>query len=440
MLGAKFYDGNHNGIYDPVDLNGNGTWDLNEDRPDMLGDETLWCVYNDGVPSELRNFGDMYPLGVEIKQTVFALGENLTGPIENMFFIRYIINNTGTVVQEIDSVIFCGWADPDIGDFVDDLVGCDTLLNTGYAYSNGDDSRYGINPPAIGISLLQGAVSYIQGETFIDNNSNEIFDLNIDTPLDTAFVNNGLFIGSNVFSGAKNTDQSSFVHYQSSDPFLGDPNNEIETRYYSIGYTRLGKIINPCTRGLGEVGGGVDCNLVNPFYWYSGNPVTDIGWINTTPTDQRIMTNTGTFKLKANEPVELWFAYVVGRGDNSLNSITKMKENIQYANNYYRSNFTYLPSDVLDETFIPGEFSLSQNYPNPFNPTTMINYQLPVTSSVSLKIYDILGREVATLVNQEQSTGSYKIDFNASSLASGVYFYQLKAGTFIETKKMILIK
>ncbi len=116
LLGAKFYDGNNNGIYDPTDLNGNGIWDLNEDRPDMLGDETLWCVYNDGVPSELRTFRNMYPLGIEIKQTVFALGENLTGPIENMFFIRYIITNTGTVVQEIDSVIFSGWADPDIGD------------------------------------------------------------------------------------------------------------------------------------------------------------------------------------------------------------------------------------------------------------------------------------------------------------------------------------
>ncbi len=347
QLGAKFYDGNNNGIYDPVDLNGNGIWDLNEDRPDMLGDETLWCVFNDGVPSWLRRFSNIYPLGLEIKQTVFALGENLTGPIENMFFIRYIITNIGTVVQEIDSVIFCGWADPDIGDAVDDLVGCDTLLNIGYAYNSGYDSYYGIDAPAIGISLLQGGISYITGETFIDNNYNEIYDTGIDTPLDTAFVNNGLFIGSNIFPGAKNTDQSSFIHYQASDAFLGDPNDEIETRFYSMGYTRLGGTINPCTWGLGEVRGGVDCNLVNPFYWYSGDPVTDIGWINTNPSDQRIITSTGTFKLKANEPVELWFAYVVGRGVDSLNSVTKMKEHVEYANKYYNSNFTYLPSDVI---------------------------------------------------------------------------------------------
>ena len=447
QLGAKFYDGNKDGIYNPADLNGNGTWDLNEDRPDMLGDETLWCVYNDGVPSELRAFKNMYPLGIEIKQTVFALGENLTGPIENMFFIRYIITNTGTVVQEIDSVIFCGWADPDIGDAVDDLVGCDTLLNTGYAYNAGEDHYYGVNPPAIGISLLQGALSYMRGETFIDNNSNGIFDFDIDTPLDTAFVNNGLFIGSNVFPGAKNTDQSSFIHYQASDPFLGDPNDEIETRFYSMGYTRLGGIINPCTWGLGEVRGGVDCNMVNPFYLYSGDPVTDIGWINTNPTDQRIITSTGTFKLKANEPVELWFAYVVGRGVDSLNSVTKMKEHILYANNYYRSNFTYLPSDVFDEILIPGEFALYQNYPNPFNPGTKIRYSIPTVIStegrnlrVTLKVFDILGREITILVNEEKPAGTYEVEFSASKFASGVYFYQLKAGNYMDTKKMILVK
>ena len=278
----------------------------------------LWCVFNDGVPSELRRFSNMYPLGLEIKQTVFALGENLTGPIENMFFIRYIITNIGTVVQEIDSVFFTGWSDPDLGDAYDDLTASDTLLNTGYLYNKGEDDYYGINPPAIGISLLQGALSYIPGQTFDDMNGNEIFDPGIDAPLDTAFINNGLFIGSNSFPGATNQHMSSYVsNIRYTWEFL-DPDIAVEARYYSMGYNRYGELVDPCTFILGDVRGGVDCNLVNPIYIFSGDPVNNSGWINSISADQRILVNTGPFKLKANEPVELWFAYVVGRGVDSL--------------------------------------------------------------------------------------------------------------------------
>jgi len=89
---------------------------------------------------------------------------------------------------------------------------------------------------------------------------------------------------------------------------------------------------------------------------------------------------------------------------------------------------------------IPNEIELFQNYPNPFNPKTNIQYQVPELSFVSLKIYDVLGNEIATLVNKEKLIGSYEVDFDATGLPSGIYFYQLKAGSFIQTKKMILLK
>jgi hypothetical protein len=89
---------------------------------------------------------------------------------------------------------------------------------------------------------------------------------------------------------------------------------------------------------------------------------------------------------------------------------------------------------------IPKEFSLSQNYPNPFNPTTVIAYELPKASSVKLVVYDMLGREVKTLVNEFKQAGSYDVSFDASSLASGVYFYRINAGSFTDVKKMMLIK
>ncbi|MHB1688060.1 MAG: T9SS type A sorting domain-containing protein [Ignavibacteriaceae bacterium] len=96
---------------------------------------------------------------------------------------------------------------------------------------------------------------------------------------------------------------------------------------------------------------------------------------------------------------------------------------------------------------IPKEFSLSQNYPNPFNPTTTINFSIQKESFISIKVYDALGREVTTLVNEEKPAGNYKVDFNGSSLASGVYFYRMsarthseQAGNFVETKKLVLMK
>ena len=89
---------------------------------------------------------------------------------------------------------------------------------------------------------------------------------------------------------------------------------------------------------------------------------------------------------------------------------------------------------------IPFQSDLSQNYPNPFNPTTKIKYQIPTGGIVSLKVYDVLGREVAALVNEEKPTGSYVVEFDASNLASGVYFYSLQTGNFIQTKKMILLR
>lgn len=95
---------------------------------------------------------------------------------------------------------------------------------------------------------------------------------------------------------------------------------------------------------------------------------------------------------------------------------------------------------VEDEGTLPTEFALEQNYPNPFNPNTVISYRLPVIGFVTLKVYDVLGNEVATLVNEEKQSGVYVVEFNAAALPSGVYFYQLKAGEFIQTRKMILIK
>jgi hypothetical protein len=88
---------------------------------------------------------------------------------------------------------------------------------------------------------------------------------------------------------------------------------------------------------------------------------------------------------------------------------------------------------------VPSDYSIS-NYPNPFNPTTTINYQLPSDGIVTLKVYDVVGKEVATLVNAHRSAGTYSVEFNASGLPSGIYIYRLSANNFTESKKMLLMK
>lgn len=113
----------------------------------------------------------------------------------------------------------------------------------------------------------------------------------------------------------------------------------------------------------------------------------------------------------------------------------------------YDGNFTFYknlfaPSSTVDNNneLPEKDFYLYQNYPNPFNPSTVIGYQLPVISYVTIKVYDVLGKEIITLVNEEKPAGNYEVDFNAEDLSSGVYFYQLQIGDFISTKKMILLR
>ncbi len=102
---------------------------------------------------------------------------------------------------------------------------------------------------------------------------------------------------------------------------------------------------------------------------------------------------------------------------------------------------SYKYSQTIEvELNAPVKFELAQNYPNPFNPTTTINYSIAKEQVVTLKVYDMLGREVAELVNAKQAPGNYKVNFNASGLTSGVYFYKLQSGDFVNVKKMTLMK
>ena len=416
LLGADFYDGDNDGKYNPVDKNFNGTWDMTEDMPPLIGDEIVWCIYNDGLPKDVRRY-DVDPIGIEIQQTLFASSEP---QLENVIFLKYKITNTGLVSEQLDSIFFSPWDDTDLGDATDDLGGCDTLLQSLFTFNAFDDYVYGNNPPAIFTTLLQGP--------------------SIHSPADTAFIRNGEIIGSQIFPGFKNLGLYSFTGYAKSVVTQSDPFNVEHVWNYVHARDRNGDLLNPCDTIFGKVYGGVNCNDVNPMYWFSGDPVIQNGWLDARAMDDRKFSSTGPISLKKDKPVEIILALVVGRGSDYLNSITVARENVQRAIAEYESNFATMTYSPPAATNPVNSYVLYQNYPNPFNPVTTIRYELPQDGQVTIDMFDILGQRVTTLVDEYKKADRYEIRFNSTGLASGVYIYQLRVNDFITSKKMVLVR
>ncbi len=445
-LGADFYDGNNDGIYNPVDLNGNNQWDPDEDKPDLLLDETYWCVYNDGVPANMRRWeGD--PFGIEVRQTIFA--ESSTGATSNTVFVRYRIKNTGLVSDTLKDVYFSMWADADVGDPSDDITGCDTIRQGIYFYNNTPDQVYGNQVPSFMMDMLASPPVYIPGVTFIDINGNNIYENGIDTPLDTA-VNFLGPLGIRIYPGTKDCGLSSAITSFKNTPGYSDPDFQIQVRNYMLGLTEFGQLLDPCTLTYGEVRGGVDCSLVNPLFWFSGDPVIDVGWICNKKGDLRAAGTTGPFTLVKDQGMEILIGYEVANSSTPLGGITAVRVVSDEVQSLYENNFGYTVVSVENESQVSSSFMLEQNYPNPFNPSTKIKFSIPLTDNpflggakgglVTLKVYDVLGNEIATLVNEEKPAGTYEITWYPENLPSGVYIYQLRANNYIETRKMLLLK
>ncbi len=196
--------------------------------------------------------------------------------------------------------------------------------------------------------------------------------------------------------------------------------------------------------------GGID-NLIYKIYKDQVIPVELLSFIANT-IGNKIELNWQTATETNNRGFEIYrngnkIAFVEGRGTSTeRQDYSFVDENLQSGIYNYRLN--QLDFDGTQEVVgeltvnlsLPEQFSLEQNYPNPFNPTTTINWQSPVGSWQTLKIYDLLGREVVTLVDEYKQAGSYEVEFDARGLSSGVYFYTLQAGSYTQTKKLILMK
>ena len=161
-------------------------------------------------------------------------------------------------------------------------------------------------------------------------------------------------------------------------------------------------------------------------------------------------TNNSGFEIERSVLNGSWskIGNVAGNGTtNSASSYSFTDRNLASGNYSYRlkqidfnGNFEYFNLNNEVNIGIPAQFELSQNYPNPFNPSTSINFDLPTDGKVSIRLFDMSGKEVAVLVNEVKTAGYYSVNFNASSLSSGVYFYNITADNFTATKKMMLVK
>ena len=149
--------------------------------------------------------------------------------------------------------------------------------------------------------------------------------------------------------------------------------------------------------------------------------------------------NSGSITMAPGDTQEVVIAIIAAQGSNNLQSVTELKKTAKNVQYFYDN---YIPElvNINYEPPLPESYYLSQNYPNPFNPTTIINYELPISGFVSLKVFDILGREIAVLVNEERSPGIYQVELSSENLSSGIYFYTLNSGAFSKTRKMTVIK
>lgn len=214
--------------------------------------------------------------------------------------------------------------------------------------------------------------------------------------------------------------------------------------YFSVNQLNVQmKPLVPVPVELASFTASVNGNIVT-LNWVTASEVNNRGFEIERASASNSNSNNGTSPLQVFEKI----GFVEGEGTTTNLTYYSFEDSDLSSGTYnYRikqidfdGKFRYLNLDESIEILSPITFELSQNYPNPFNPSTKISWQSPVGSHQIIKVYDVLGNEVKTLVNEYKPAGSYEVEFDASGLASGVYYYQLRAGEFMQTKKMVLVR
>ena len=416
-FGAPYVDVNNNGIYEPF-----------IDTPGVRGaDMTVFECITDGF-EETHSTGEGFgggtlPLYTEIH--FIAWSYNKPG-LEDVQFLKWIVINKNNSLW--DSAYFSIVCDPDLGYSSDDYVGCDTTRNMSYCYNgdNDDDEEqpysYGLNPPAVGFDLLKGPVNRNVNPPVVYNASSLTYFLSTSTPGPACEEdpNGEQYPAYQMMKGYKK-DGTPWVIPNSNPPqttkycYSGDPETQ-------AGWTESKGSVQNC-------GGSLYGNTI------SVNPVGD----------RRIVMSSGSgdFKIHPGDTQTVMIAQFIARGTSNLNSVTKLKQLDDFIQAFVDNGFVIGVNPLYNN--IPDKYILYQNYPNPFNPATKIKFEIPYEvrnekSKVTIVVYDVLGKQVAVLIDEKLSLGTYEVNWDASNYPSGVYFYSLITDDFSITKKMVLLK
>ena len=340
--------------------------------------------------------------------------------IDNVTFYRFHLINKNR--EPFENAFFGLYVDVDLGNFDDDYVGSDSLLHLGFAYNsdNYDEGNrgYGISPPAIGLTFLRTADAP-------DGRDND-HDGQVDEP----------------------GEQQGMTAFPCTHKRYG-PKDVRQYHNCMRGLWPDGKpIVAWCN---GRPGNGVPTDEITT-YIYSGDPVTGQGWSEMNPAtdgskppidpgDRRFYMASGPFTLQPGQAQEILFAIVWARGTNHLDSVRQLKKDVkrlrEVADEILQVALPPQPAPPPEPSYGLG---FVQNFPNPFSASTTIRYSLPQPIRVRLKVFDVLGREVATLVDAQQDGGLYEIPFEAGELPDGVYFYRLQLDYWVFTRKMVLMR
>ncbi|MEM8488315.1 MAG: T9SS type A sorting domain-containing protein [Bacteroidota bacterium] len=410
QLGAPVLDGDGN----PDNYNLDGG-----DLPALLGDQRLWWIMNDR--GNAHRSTDSEPLGIEVHASAFAFDHPST--LGNLTFYEYQVINKNTA--PVKDTYFTLFADVEIGNWADDYIGSDSLLHLGFAYNadNNDqyNNGYGIAPPAIGFTFLE---TISADEDGLDNNRNGSID-EPDEKLGTTSVM-AWHKGAGVAGNPRNASE----YYNNMQALWNDGRPLIEGR-----------------RGRDGVPPYKKTRFFLPGDPLSGTFWSEINWDNEgnshEPYDRKLISTTGPFVMRPGDTTTVRFAIIWSRGEDHLDSIRVLRKDTRAVRSTAEELYSALTRDDFTiEQPPPANHVLGfdQNFPNPFSQSTTFRYSLPQPMQVRLAVYDMLGREVALLVDAQQEAGIYTTEFDAGNLPAGVYLARIELDFLQFTKRMVLLR
>ena len=418
-IGAPYYDRNNNGTYDAGDEPGIAE-----------ADQVIWFVYNDLDVETCTELYGAPPIGLEVQVTLWAYhlqsgGDALIRALDHVIYKRYRIIYKGTKYSpanaRIDSMLIGQFVETDIGDYSDDFLGCDTLLQLGYGYNSQFQDKiyksFSIPPPAVGYALLQGPVV-----ASADPQAQAVQNFKI-------------------IRGYRNLPMTFFWAKATGSTIL-DPE-----RHTYEGTQQMYNLLNGLTpRGAEPF---KDPNGHPVRYMFPGDPVTSSGWTDGNPLaagDRRFLMSSGPFSMALGDTQEVIFAIAVGKGADERASVSVMKYNIRYARSVFGWSLpTAVPGkETAERNDLPEEFLLLPNRPNPFRGQTLFRFVLKRPGEVRLSVFNALGQQVDVLLSGCRPAGEYHILWRAQNgagrrLPAGIYFVRLQAGRNYQIQKMLLL-